>query len=93
VAEHLLHAPQVGASLEQVRRERVPEEVRVNTCRIEPCPVGETAEDQKRARARERAAAGVEEELGAVAAVEMRAPRSTPVRSRPVASDTRSPAP
>ena len=30
MAEHLLHAAQVGAALEQVRRERVAQEVRVH---------------------------------------------------------------
>ncbi len=36
VPEHLLHAAQVGAALEQVRRERVAQEVRVHALRLEP---------------------------------------------------------
>jgi hypothetical protein len=35
VAQHLLHASQVGAALEQVGRERVPEKVRVDALRLE----------------------------------------------------------
>jgi hypothetical protein len=40
---------------------------------LEPCPVGELAQDEERAGSGERAAASVQEELGAIAAVEMRA--------------------
>src|SRR5262245_13980972 len=36
VAEHLLDASQVGSALEQVRGERVPQEVRVDPLRVEP---------------------------------------------------------
>ena len=72
VAEHLLHRAEVGAALEEVRRERVAEEVRVDATRLEPGAVGELAQDQECAGAGERAAAGVQEELGPVAAVEMR---------------------
>ena len=35
VAEHLLHAAQVGAAFEQVRGERVPQQVRVDALRLE----------------------------------------------------------
>ena len=74
VAEHLLHAAQVGAALEQVRRERVAEQVRVDALGLEARSLGQTAEDQERAGARERPALRVEEQLHAVAAVEIRAP-------------------
>ena len=39
--EHLLNGPQVGASLEQVRRERVAQEVRVDALRLEAGLLGE----------------------------------------------------
>ena len=51
VAEHLLDAPQVGAALEQVGRERMAEEVRVDTTRLEPGAVRQPAQDEERARA------------------------------------------
>ena len=54
VPEHLLDAPEVGAALEQVRRERVPEQVRVDTRRVEARLVGELAEDEERAGPRQR---------------------------------------
>ena len=73
VAEHLLDAAQVGAALEQVRRERVAEQVRVHALRLEAGLRGQPAQDQERAGARERAALRVQEELGPVAAVEVRA--------------------
>ena len=72
MAEHLLDAAQVGASLEQVRCERVAQEVGVDAARLEPCLVGEAAEDEERARPGERSAAGVEEEVGPVSTVEVR---------------------
>ena len=72
VAEHLLDAAQVGAALEQVRRERVAEQVRVDALRVEAGGRGEPAQDQERARPRERAALRVQEQLGPVAAVEVR---------------------
>jgi hypothetical protein len=72
MAEHLLHAPQVGAALEEVRRERVPEEVRVDTRRVEPRLPREPTQDEEGARAREGAALRVQEELAPVAAVEVR---------------------
>ena len=46
VAEHLLDAAQVGASLEQVRRKGVAEQVRVHALRLEACLLGEAAQDQ-----------------------------------------------
>ena len=50
VAEHLLHRAQVGAALEQVRRERVAEEVGVDALRVEARLAGERAQDQEGAR-------------------------------------------
>jgi hypothetical protein len=74
VSEHLLHGSQIGASFEEVRRERMAQKMRVDAARLQTGSFGELAEDEKRTGARERAAAGVEEELGAVAAIEVRAP-------------------
>ena len=71
VAEHLLDAAQVGAALEQMRRERVAEQVRMHALRLEPGLLGEAAQDQEGAGAGERPAARVQEELGPVAAVEV----------------------
>jgi hypothetical protein len=45
----------------------------VHACGLQPGAVGELAEDEERAGSGECAAAGVEEELGAVAAIEVRA--------------------
>ena len=41
VPEHLLHGAEVGAALEQVRRERVAQEVRVDAAGLEPGLLGE----------------------------------------------------
>ena len=73
VAEHLLHGAEVRSALEEMRRERVPEEVGVDAARLEACPIGQLAQDEKGTGAGERAAACVEEELRAVAAIEVRA--------------------
>jgi hypothetical protein len=73
VAEHLLDGAEVGAALEQVRGERVAQEVRVDARRVETRLLGELAEDQERTGAGERAPLRVQEELGTVAAVEVRA--------------------
>lgn len=72
MAEHFLNTSEVGPALEEVRREGMPEQVRVDALRLEPGALGESAEDQEGASAGERAAAGVEEELGPVPAVEER---------------------
>src|SRR5438128_998879 len=72
VTQECLDRAQVGAALQEVRREGMPEQVRVDALWLEPGARGQPAQDQERARARERAALGVEEELGAVAAVEVR---------------------
>ena len=71
VAEHLLDAAEVGAALEQVRCEGVPQQVRVDAPRLEPGLLCEAAQDQEGAGAGERAALCVEEQLGPVAAVEV----------------------
>ena len=55
--EHLLDAAEVGAAFEQMRRERVAEEMRVHALRLEPRPLGEPPEDEKDARPRQRPAA------------------------------------
>src|SRR5581483_8933322 len=72
VAEHLLDAPEVGAALEQVRRERVPQQVRVDALGLEPRLLGDAAQDQERPGSRQRAALCVQEELRPVPAVEER---------------------
>ncbi len=74
MAEHLLDAPQIRASFEQVRREGVAEEMRVDAGRVEPGPVRELAEDEEGARAGQRATPRVQEELGPVAPVEVGPP-------------------
>ena len=76
VAEHLLDAAQVGAALEQVRRERVAQQVGVDAPGSSPA----AAASRRRIRnAPERvsgAALRVQEQLGPVAAVEVRAARA-----------------
>src|SRR5947208_3160100 len=74
VPEHLLHRAQVGAALEEMGGERVPQEVRMDTTRLEARGRGEAAQDQEGAGPGERAALGIQEELGAVALVEVGAP-------------------
>ena len=53
MAEHLLHRAEVGAALEQVRRERVPEEVGVDPLRLQAGLLGEAPQDEERAGARQ----------------------------------------
>src|SRR4051794_10951791 len=72
VPQHLLDAPQIGATLEQMRRERVPEQVRVDAARLEAGLVGEPPEHEEDTGARQSAALRVQEQLGPVAAVEVR---------------------
>src|SRR5580765_484947 len=74
VAEHLLDAAQVGSAFEQVRGERMPQQVRVDALRVEARTAGEAAQDQKSARAGEGATLCVQEELRAVPLVEIGAP-------------------
>jgi hypothetical protein len=71
VAQHLLHGAEVGASLEQVRREGVAQEVRVDAPRLQAGLPGELAEDEERAGPGQRPAARVEEELRPVTAIEV----------------------
>ena len=72
MAEHLLDAAQVGAALEQVGGEGVAQQVRMDPAGLEPGRCREPAEDQEGARASERAALGVQEQLRPVPAVEER---------------------
>src|SRR3954468_5937686 len=71
VAEHLLDAAKIGAALQQVRRERVTEQVRMDALRLEPRLLGEPAKDQEGTGTRQRAAARVQEELGTAPPVEV----------------------
>src|SRR5512146_418142 len=71
VAEHLLDGAQVGAALEQVGREGVAEQVRVDAARLQPGLLGEPAQDQEGACPGQRAALRVQEELGPVPRVEV----------------------
>ncbi len=71
VSEHLLHRAEIGATLEQMCGERVAQKVGVNASRLEAGPLCQAAQDEKGAGTSERAAAGVQEELGSVPAVEM----------------------
>ena len=73
MSEHLLDRAEVGATFEQVRRKRVAKQVRVHARRVEAGPLGAALEDEERARACERAALRVQEELGAMTAIEVRA--------------------
>src|SRR5215471_2998220 len=88
MSEHFLNRSQVGAAFEEVRREGVAQEVRMDAFRLEPCLVRQAAEDEEYALAGERPAARVEEQLGAVALVEEGpAPREiAPERLRRLAS-------
>ncbi len=64
MAEHLLDAPQVGAAFQQVRGERVPQQMRVDARGFEARLGGEAPEDEERSGAGQRAALRVEEQLG-----------------------------
>src|SRR5688572_12253808 len=72
VTEHLLNAPQVGAALEEVRGERVAQEVRVDAGRVEAGLGGQTPQNEERARAGQRATLRVEKQLRPMTAVEVR---------------------
>jgi len=72
--EHLLHGAQVRSSLEEMCRERMAQEVRMDASGLEAGTVGELAQDEERAGARERSASRVQEELRPIAAVEVRPP-------------------
>jgi hypothetical protein len=68
--EHFLNRTEVGAAFEQVGGERVPQQMGMDAPGVEPGLLGESAQDQEGARARQRAAARVQEQVLAVAAVE-----------------------
>ena len=74
MAEHFLNTAQVSSSFEQVSGERVAQEVRVDPFWLETCFRGNSAQDQERAGARERSALRIQEQLGSMAAVEVRPP-------------------
>jgi hypothetical protein len=72
VAEHLLNRSEVGAAFEQMRRERVAEEVGMNASRLEPSSTGKLPQDEEGPGARKRPAADVQEELGPVTTIQVR---------------------
>jgi len=71
VPQHLLDGPEIRAAFEQVRRERVAQQMGVHTARLEAGSIGELAEDEERACSRQRATSRIEKELRSIAAVEM----------------------
>ena len=72
VAEHLLDGTEIGSAFEQVGREGVAEQVGMDAVRVEAGLLCAALEDEEGARARERAALRVQEELRAMAPVEVR---------------------
>ena len=73
MAEQLLHAPEVGAPLEQMRGERVPQEVGMDALRLQTRLPGQPSQDQEGARPCQRPSLRIQEQLGPVAAFEVRA--------------------
>src|SRR6266511_5147477 len=73
MTEHFLNTPKVGSSFEQVRGERVAEQMRVDALRLRPRLRGEPAQDQDGAGAREWPTLRDQEQLRPVPAVEVRA--------------------
>src|SRR4051812_2712111 len=71
VAEHLLDRAKVGSAFQQVRGERVPQQVGMDALGLEAGPGRERTQDQESPRARQGPAAGVEEELRPVTPVEV----------------------
>jgi hypothetical protein len=71
VAEHLLHTAEVRAAFEEMGREGMAQQMRMDARRLETGLFGAAAQDQECARPCERSALGVQEELGAVAPVEV----------------------
>ena len=71
MTEHFLNRSEIGASLEQVSGERMPEEVRMDTCGVEARNFGQTAQDEERSGAGQRAAFRVEKQFGTVPPVEV----------------------
>ena len=72
VSQHLLHRSKVCASFEEVGRERVPQKMRMDAAGLEAGAIRQLAQDEEGTGAGERTAARIQEELGAVAAVEVR---------------------
>ena len=71
MTEHLLDGAEIGAAFEQMRGERVAQEVRMHPARLEAGAVCKLAEDQEGTGAGERTPAGIQEELGPIAAIEV----------------------
>src|SRR3954470_13969232 len=62
VPEHLLDTAKIGAAFEQVGRERVPQQMRMDAFRLEARALGEAFEDQECACPGERASLRIQEE-------------------------------
>ena len=73
VPQHLLNRPEIGSALEQMCREGVAQQMRMDALGLETGRCCEASQDEECAGAREPAALGVQEELGPVALVEVRA--------------------
>jgi hypothetical protein len=71
VSQHFLHAAQIRASFEQMRGERVAQEVRVHALRIEACLLRQLPKDEEGSGARQRTSLRVQEELRPVSAVQI----------------------
>ena len=71
MAEHLLDGAEVRSTLEEVGRERVAQEVGMHTLGLEAGALGQASKHEEGPGPRERAASGVEEELGSIATVEV----------------------
>src|SRR5436190_10632896 len=89
MSEHFLNRSEIRSSLEEMSGERMTKQVWMDPAGVEPRRLGQFAEDEERAGPRERAAAGVQEQLGPVSLVEERpAPRQVaPERLGRVAAD------
>src|SRR5579864_3723960 len=72
MSEHFLDRSEVGASLQEMRGEGVPEEMGVDPFRLQAGRARQPAKDEESPGTRERPSLGVEEELGPVTAVEVR---------------------
>src|SRR5581483_7385442 len=68
-----LNRPQVGAALQEMRRERVAQQMGMDALGLETRLLRELSQDEERPRPGERAALRVEEDLGPVPLVEIRA--------------------
>src|SRR2546423_14117442 len=74
VSEHLLNRSKIGSTLEQMRGERMAEEVGVDTLRLQPGLRSEPAENEKGPGTRQASAFCVQEQLRPVAGVQERPP-------------------